>query len=151
MKVFTQTLKAALLALSADRSLGYLAVTAEPELPVRDRVAWYFQRRHPDLIVAREYTIKPEKNSKSRKKVALALLKKVSPGPYPFALVEFKAVIAPPLDNPEHPLMASLKRDLKRLANVSRVPRFGVMLMVRIENPERLELPETTQSASASY
>jgi len=125
------------MALSADGSLGYLAVTGKCEEPVRDRVAWYFQQRHPDLIAAREYYIKSEND---RRRVDLAILKKASPGLHPLAFVEFKAVIAPPLDQPEHRLMESLESDLKRLADISPpVPRFGVMLVVRVEDPERLE------------
>ena len=129
-------IKAALSALSADLSLGYLAVTSKPELPVRDRVAWYFHRKHPDLIAAREYTIKSENSPKLRKRVDLAVLKRVAHDPV--ALVEFKAMIVPdPLSSPEHPLMVSLLDDLKRLSN-THVPHFGVMLMVHIKNVGRL-------------
>lgn len=138
-KKIKKELEAALLDLSADRSLGYLAVTAKPELPVRDRVAWYFHRRHPELIAAREYYIKSENNPRHRKKVDLAILEKVSLDPV--ALVEFKAMIVPdPLSNPEHELMVKLKGDLTRLADITHVPRFGAMLMVHVENVEQLVL-----------
>jgi hypothetical protein len=50
-----EEIEAALSVLSADPSLGYLAVTAKPELPVRDRVACHFHQKHPNLIAAREY------------------------------------------------------------------------------------------------
>ena len=104
-------------ALSGDPSLAYLAITSKPELPVRDRVAWYFHWKHPDLIAAREYYIKSEKNPESRKRVDLALLNEMAEGPSPVVLMEFKAMMtADPLDNPEHPLMKSLIDDLEELA-----------------------------------
>jgi hypothetical protein len=136
---FKKELEASLLALSADPSLGYLAVTSKPELPIRDRVAWYFHRKHPSFIAAREYYIKSlDKNSKRGKRVDLALLKKASLAPV--ALVEFKAMIVPdPLNNPEHQSMVSLIDDLNKLANITRVPRLGVMLMVHIANPDPLK------------
>lgn len=123
-------IKAALSALSDDPSLGYLAVTSKPELPVRDRVAWHFHRKHRNLFAAREYSIGP------RMKVDLALL---DASLDPVVLVEFKAMIVPdPLGNPEHKLMQDLKRNLQRHPPVPGVQRFGVMLMVHIENVEPL-------------
>ena len=44
-----EEIEAALSALSGDPSLAYLAITSKPELPVRDRVAWDFHWKHPDL------------------------------------------------------------------------------------------------------
>ena len=123
-------IEAALSALSADPSVGYLAVTSKPERPIRDRVAWYFHWKHQNLFAAREYNIKP------RMRVDLALL---DASLDPVVLVEFKAMIVPdPLDNPKHPLMQDLKRDLRRLPDILGVQRFGVMLMVHIENVEPL-------------
>jgi hypothetical protein len=122
---------------SVDPSMGYLAVTCKPELPVRDRVAWYFHWKHPSLIAAREYWVKSERDPKHRKRVDLAILDDASLDPV--VLVEFKAMIVPdPLSDPEHPLMVSLADDLKKLGDLCRTPRFGVMLMVHIEDVERL-------------
>jgi len=130
---------AALSALSADPSLGYLAVTAKPENPIRDRVAWHFHQNFPSLIAAREYTVNSERNPDGSKRVDLALLELNDAALRKVALVEFKAMIAPdPLSNQEHPLMVSLVGDLEKLRRLSRVPRFGVMLMVHIEDVERL-------------
>jgi hypothetical protein len=132
-------IEAALSALSADPSMGYLAVTSKPELPVRDRVAWHFHKKHRNLFAAREYPLRSKRNLKLRKRVDLALL---GASLDPVVLVEFKAMIVPdPLVNSEHELMRSLADDLERLARISRVPRFGVMLMVHIENVEQLTEP----------
>lgn len=129
----------ALSALSADPSLGYLAVTAKPENPIRDRVAWHFHQNFPSLIAAREYPVNSERDPDGSKKVDLALLELNDAALRRVALVEFKAMIAPdPLSNHEHPLMVSLVGDLEKLRRLSPVPRFGVMLMVHIEDVERL-------------
>jgi len=130
---------AALSALAADPSLGYLAVTAKPEHPIRDRVAWHFHQNYPSLIAAREYWVKSERNSIGGKRVDLALLERNDAAVRPVVLVEFKAMIVPdPLSNPEHELMVCLADDLQRLASISSSPRLGVMLMVCIENIEPL-------------
>jgi hypothetical protein len=132
-------MRAALLALSVDPSLGYLAITSKPELPIRDRVAWYFHWKHPSLIAAREYWVKSERNSNRGKRVDLALLELNDAALRPVVLVEFKAMIVPdPLSNSEHKSMVSLANDLNGLANISGAPRLGVMLMVCIENVEPL-------------
>jgi hypothetical protein len=129
-------LEAALQSLSDDPSLGYLAVTAKPELPVRDRVAWYFHQKRPELITAREYYIK--KGSKQRRRVDLALLKG-SGGPV--ALVEFKAMHAPDaLGSKAGPrLVKSLVDDLEEVGQLWGDRPLGVMLMVHIQGVQHLE------------
>jgi len=130
---------AALSALCADPSLGYLAVTSKPENPVRDRVAWHFHQNFPSLIAAREYWVNSKRGADGSKKVDLAILELNDAALRRVALVEFKAMIAPdPLSNHEHPLMVELVGDLEQLRRLSPVPRFGVMLMVNIEDVERL-------------
>ncbi len=130
-------IEAALSALSADPSVGYLAVTCKPELPVRDRVAWYFHWKHPSFIAAREYWVKSEQAPNRPKRVDLALLDEASLDP--IALVEFKAMIVPdPLSSSKHSLMVDLADDLRELGELCRAPRFGVMLMVHIEDVKRL-------------
>ena len=123
-------------ALSADPSVGYLAVTCKPELPVRDRVAWYFHWKHTSLIAAREYTVKSEQDPNRPKRVDLALLDDASLDP--IALVEFKAMIVPdPLSSSKHSSMVDLAHELKKLGDLCRAPRFGVELMVHIEDVKR--------------
>ena len=130
-------LERALSALSRDHSMGYLAVTSKPELPVRDRVAWHLHKRHSRFVVAREYTIHSDKNPKVKKKVDLAVL---DPSRKPVVLVEFKAMIVPdPLRNRRHESMVSLREDLKRLAAIRLAPRIGVMLMVGVENCDQFK------------
>jgi hypothetical protein len=132
-------IRAALSALYADPSLGYLAVTAKPENPIRDRVAWHFHQNFPSLIAAREYCVNSERDPDDSKKVDLALLELNDAALRRVALVELKAMIAPdPLSNHGHPLMVSLVGDLEKLRRLSPVPRFGVMLMAHIEDVERL-------------
>ena len=46
-------------------------------------------------------------------------------------------IVPDPLGNSEHPLMVSLVGDVNKLAELG-VPRFGVMLMVHIEDVEPL-------------
>jgi hypothetical protein len=118
-----KVIEAALSALSADPSLGYLAVTAKPEHHIRDRVAWHFHQNYPSLIAAREYMVNSERNSNGRKRIDLALLELNDATLRPVAMVEFKAMIVPdPLSNSKHPLMRSLAKDLKRLADLCCVP-----------------------------
>jgi len=134
-----QEIGAALSAMSADPSLGYLAVTSKPEHPIRDRVAYHFHQNFPSLIAAREYMVNSERNPDGSKRVDLALLELNDAALRKVALVEFKAMIAPdPLSNHEHPLMVSLVGDLEKLGRLCHAPRFGVMLMVHIEDVERL-------------
>lgn len=130
-------IKSCLLVLRDDPSVAYLALTSKLEHPVRDKVAWHLHRNHKDLIVAREYCLGAGQNPKCRKRVDLALLDHCSL--QPVVLVEFKSMIVPdPLANRDHSLMVSLADDLKRVAALTCAQRFGVMLMVHIENIQRL-------------
>ncbi len=78
--------------LSRDPSLGHLAITAKPETPIRDRVAWWFHRKYSMLVMAREYQIKSKNNRGRRKRVDLTLLNAALD---PIAVMEFKAMIVP--------------------------------------------------------
>lgn len=143
-KEIKKVLRAALESLSADCSLGYLAVTSKPELPVRDRLAWYFHQNHPELIAAREYYIK-----NNSKRVDLALLR---PSIGPVALVEFKAMIAPDVlsGNAGRKLMNDLMDELKAVNHLRNIQRLGVMLMVHIENIQSME-PSVLNSRAFKY
>lgn len=122
--------------LSRDPSLGYLAITAKPETQIRDRVAWWFHRKYSMLVTAREYQITSKKTPRRRKRVDLTLLDAALD---PVAVIEFKAMIVPdPLAKSNHHLMIDLESDLARLAKITHAPRYGVMLMVHIENIRRL-------------
>jgi len=117
--------------------LAYLALTSKLELPVRDRIAWHFHQSDADVTAAREYYLRSEENPNCRKRVDLALLDHRSLRPV--VLVEFKSMIVPdPLTNRDHNLMVSLADDLKGVAALTCAQRFGVMLMVHIENIQRL-------------
>jgi len=135
---FKKELKAALRALSRDPSLGYLAITAKPETQIRDKVACWFHRKYqyPKLVTAREYQINSKHTRGQKKRVDLTLLNAALT---PVAAMEFKAMIVPdPLANSNHHLMIDLQNDLAKLGRITHFPRFGIMLMVHIENVERL-------------
>ena len=131
-----KNIMSALRALSRDSSLGYLAITAKPETQIRDRVAWWFHRKYSTLVTAREYQIKSKHKRGQRKRVDLTLLNAALD---PVAAIEFKAMIVPdPLANSNHHLMIDLQNDLAKLGRITHVPRFGIMLMVHIENVSQL-------------